>query len=103
MRQRADTGVALLGSLRTWMYTRRFALPAGLEVPALARDGMDRAIPAAESMAPEFASCVLSAAQFAFDRGFVATVRLAVVLIAVAAAGIAVSVRRADTAGHRSR
>jgi len=98
----STVGVALLGSLMTWMYTRSFVLPAGVEVPALARDGIDQAILATESMAPALASRVLSAAQFAFDRGFVATVWLAVAVIAVAAFGIAVSVRRADTAGHRS-
>ncbi|MCD9097298.1 MFS transporter [Luteimonas fraxinea] len=98
----STAGVAMLGSLMTWMYARSFILPDGVETPALARDGIDQAILAAESMAPDLASRVLSAAQFAFDQGFVATLWLSVIAITIAAVAIAVSARNAGTAGHRS-
>lgn len=84
----STAGVAMLGSMMTWMYARSFILPDGVETPALALDGIDQAILAAESLTPAFASRLLSAAQAAFDHGFVASLWLSAVVSLISAVSI---------------
>lgn len=86
-------GVALIGTMLSLFYTRAFILPDGFEVPLAARDSIDQAIIAAESLNPQGAEQLMTIARSAFDQGFVASVWTAAALVFLVAIYIAISTR----------
>lgn len=77
-------GVALLGSVLGGVYAARLVPPAG--VPATARDSLDEALLAAQTLPPALAQQLTSLAQTAFDQAFgVVALVTAALLLAVAA------------------
>lgn len=81
----AAVGVTLMGSILSAVYTRVMAVPAGIEAPAAVRDGLDEALLAAEGMAAESGTTVLTLAHAAFDQGFVAVLAASVLLLLMTA------------------
>jgi len=63
--------------------------------PALARDSLDGALIAAESLPDALAAPLVSLAQSAFDSAFVTVMIGVVALLGAASVGIALSTRRA--------
>ncbi|AXG78857.1 MFS transporter [Streptomyces paludis] len=86
------SGVALLGSALTSVYTATVHLPAG--VPAAAEDSLDQArVTAAELPAPQ-ADSLLAAAHTAFDNGYTLTLLIAAAALAAGAAFTATRLSR---------
>ncbi|WP_328769413.1 MFS transporter [Devosia sediminis] len=88
-------GVALIGSMLSLFYARSFVLPDDFTAPTAARDSIDQAIIAAETMEPEAGRQLLEIARAAFDNGFVAAVWVVAAIVFVATAYIAYSTRKA--------
>lgn len=79
------TGVAVLGSVLTAVYTATVDLPAG--APGTASDGIDEARAAAGELPPDTSRSLLRSAASAFDNGYAIT--LAVTVAVLAAGGVA--------------
>ncbi|XVJ75799.1 MFS transporter [Streptomyces sp. JH002] len=79
------SGVAILGSMLSALYTATVRLPA--DAPDSAREGLDQAIAAAGEL-PDgtTAGALLSAAHRAFDHGYTATLLIATVVLVGGAA-----------------
>ncbi len=88
-------GIAILGSLMSAVYSAAFATPAGKAAPALARDSLDGALIAAETLPDALAAPLVSLAQNAFDSAFVTVMVLVVALLGATSIGIALATRRA--------
>ncbi|MGP4052468.1 MFS transporter [Streptomyces sp. 2A115] len=74
------TGVAVLGSLLTAVYTHTVALPAS--APAAAADSLDEARASADDLPATEAGPLLDAAKSAFDDGYTATLALSALVLA---------------------
>ncbi|WP_407565135.1 MFS transporter [Streptomyces sp. 184] len=88
------TGVAVLGSVMTAVYTATVDLPAG--VPEAASDSLDEAREVAAGLPPGGSRSLLDTAVSAFDNGY--TLTLAVTAAVLAVGGIATRV----LLGHRT-
>ncbi|MFJ6570083.1 MFS transporter [Streptomyces sp. NPDC091292] len=69
------TGVAVLGSVLTAVYTSTVTLPAG--APATASDSLDEARAAAGDLSPADSGTLLDSATTAFDNGYTLTLTIA--------------------------
>jgi MFS transporter, DHA2 family, multidrug resistance protein len=74
------TGVAVLGSILTAVYTHTVILPGN--APAAATDSLDEAHATARQLPATEAKPLLEAAKSAFDNGYTATLALAAVVLA---------------------
>jgi len=80
-------GVALLGSVLGGVYAARLALPQG--VSPTARDSLDQALLAAESLPPAVAQNLIALAQTAFDQAFNVVVWVTAALLLLCAGALA--------------
>ena len=64
-------GVAILGSILPFTYTRALVLPQGIPTPALARDSLDQALLLAEHLSGDATAKLITQAKTAFDIAFV--------------------------------
>lgn len=87
-------GVALLGTILSFAYTRSFGLPGGMEVPVAVRDSIDAAIAHAGKLEPLQAELFLAASYKAFDRGFHAAIGTSLAILVISAAAILLTTRR---------
>ncbi|WP_103504211.1 MFS transporter [Streptomyces sp. SM14] len=88
------TGVAVLGSVLTAVYTSTVTLPAG--APEAAGSGMDAALAEAARLPADEGAALVAAANSAFDNGYTLTLVIATVTLAVGAAFAHLRLR-----GHR--
>lgn len=88
-------GIAVMGSLMSAIYTAALVLPGGLAVDPTARDSLDEALMAAESLDPAAAESLVGLARAAFDQAFVSVVALAAALLLATAAAIRMANRPA--------
>lgn len=80
-------GVALLGSVLSAVYAASLVLPEGLTVAEAARDSLDEALLAAETLPAASATLLTALARSAFDQAFgVVLVVVAALLLGVSAA-----------------
>lgn len=79
-------GIAVLGSIMSAIYTAMLVLPGGIE--AAARDSLDEALLAAESLPPDAAKVLVDLARDAFDKAFVGVVATAVAMLIACAVAI---------------
>ena len=64
-------GIAILGSILSFSYTKALVLPQGIPAPALARDSLDQALLLAEHLSADVAVKLITQAKTAFDIAFV--------------------------------
>jgi len=83
-------GIALLGSVLSSTYTATLAIPDTLAVPASARDGIDGALLAAETLPTQAGTQLVALAHTAFDQAFFAVMAVAVAIVVAAACSVAV-------------
>ncbi|MFC3607253.1 MFS transporter [Stutzerimonas tarimensis] len=88
-------GIAVLGSLMSAVYAAAFVSSEGMAVSDLARDSLDGALIAAEALPDALAAPLVSLARSAFDSAFVMVMTVVFALLSAAAAGIALTTRRA--------
>nr|MBF0683499.1 MFS transporter [Pseudomonas sp.] len=88
-------GIAVLGSLMTAVYSATLNTADTVTVPVLARDSLDGALIAAESLPEALAVPLVSLAQGAFDSAFVTVMIVVAALLGTTAVGIALITRRA--------
>lgn len=88
-------GIAVLGSLMTAVYSATLNTADTVTVPELARDSLDGALIAAESLPEALAVPLVSLAQGAFDSAFVTVMIVVAALLGTTAVGIALITRRA--------
>ena len=74
-------GVAILGSIISAIYTAFMVIPAGFAVPDRARDSIDEALLAAESLPPAIAANFIELARAAFDNAFIVVMLITVTLL----------------------
>jgi DHA2 family multidrug resistance protein-like MFS transporter len=96
----AVLGTAVLGTILTASYRNAIVIPDGLSgsQAAAARETLGGATELAESLPLSQATQLLGSAMEAFDSGVVATSGLGVLLLLVAAVGVAVSLRKVGAA-----
>ncbi|MCP4319147.1 MAG: MFS transporter [Hyphomicrobiales bacterium] len=83
----AGIGVAVFGGLMSAAYSLSFALPQGVQLPAVARDSLEEALTAARSLSPANHQIVEIAAKKGFSEAFVfVTAIVSCVLVATAIA-----------------
>ncbi|RYJ61314.1 MFS transporter [Pseudomonas songnenensis] len=87
-------GIAILGSLMSAVYTAAIVTPKAMALPDLARDSLDGALIAAESLPDAIAAPLISLAHGAFDNAFVAVMIAVVALLGITSGGIALCTRR---------
>lgn len=63
-------GIALIGSVMAFIYSRSINLPEGIVDSDLAKDSIDQAIILSESLNSELASKLIEKAKIAFDGAF---------------------------------
>ncbi|WP_243745317.1 MFS transporter [Streptomyces hainanensis] len=78
------TGVAILGSVLTSLYTATVQLPAGVDESAA--DSLDAGLAAAGGLPADQAAGLLDAAHAAFDHGYTTTLLIATVALALGSA-----------------
>jgi DHA2 family multidrug resistance protein-like MFS transporter len=83
-------GIALLGSVLSSTYTATLAIPDTLAVPASARDSIDGALLAAETLPTQIGTQLVALAHTAFDQAFFAVMAVAVAIVVAAACSVAV-------------
>ena len=91
-------GIALLGSVLSSTYTATLAIPDTLAVPASARDGIDGALLAAETLPTQAGTQLVALAHTAFDQAFFAVMAVAVAIVVAAACSVALLGRRVQPA-----
>ncbi|MFE6073799.1 MFS transporter [Paenibacillus sp. NPDC057886] len=64
------SGIAIMGSMSTLVYTLAMRIPEGISVPANVKDSLDEALLASESLPTEYAESLKVAAIAAFDQSF---------------------------------
>ncbi|MGJ7603484.1 MFS transporter [Variovorax sp. LT1R20] len=82
-------GIALLGSVLSSTYTATLAIPDTLAVPDSARDGIDGALLAAETLPTQIGTQLVALAHTAFDQAFFAVMVVAVAIVVTAACSVA--------------
>jgi MFS transporter, DHA2 family, multidrug resistance protein len=92
-------GVTIFGTILSAFYTASLVLPAGKNIPIIARDSLDEALLAAQSLSAEDASILTKLASQAFENAYVAViVATALLLIFATIATYIVQRRKAQTA-----
>lgn len=79
------SGIAIIGSMSTLFYTLAMKIPAGISVPANAKDSLDEALIAAESLPAASAESLKNAAFAAFDQSFFVVIAGVTVFLFIAA------------------
>ncbi|RYF59283.1 MAG: MFS transporter, partial [Comamonadaceae bacterium] len=87
-------GIAVLGSVLTGTYTRTMVVPAHLATSTDARDSIDAALLAVESMPRAFGDQLLQLAHTAFDQAFGTVIVVAVGIVVAAIVGVMLLDRR---------
>jgi len=82
-------GIAIMGSVLSFVYATTLVLPQGLHDPALARDSLDQALLLAEHMSGDGAVKLVTQAKAAFDSAFVAVMVAGIVIFFLMTAVIA--------------
>lgn len=78
-------GITVLGSMLAGVYAAVFVLPGGAALSPQARDGIDQALVAAQTLPADAARLLIASAHHAFDTAYLAALVLnAVLLLAVA-------------------
>jgi len=90
-------GVAILGSVLSFTYTKALVLPPGILAPALARDSLDQALLLAEHLSGDTAVKLITQAKTAFDIAFVTVLVAGTAIMLLMAAVIAQIISRAKT------
>jgi DHA2 family multidrug resistance protein-like MFS transporter len=90
-------GVAILGSILSFTYTRALVLPQGIPAPALARDSLDQALLLAEHLSGDTTVKLITQAKTAFDIAFVTVLVAGTAIMLLMAAVIAQIISRAKT------
>jgi MFS transporter, DHA2 family, multidrug resistance protein len=83
-------GVAIMGSVATYVYATNLALPVGLPDALLARDSLDQALIYAGGLKSDQAPAVIEAAKAAFDTSSVWVLWTGVLIIAILGLGLTV-------------
>jgi DHA2 family multidrug resistance protein-like MFS transporter len=79
-------GVAILGSLLSFLYTRSFIIPESLnQVSQVVRDSLDEALLVSESLPQAQADLLIDVGKNAFNQGFVGVMALSMVILVVTA------------------
>lgn len=65
------SGIAIIGSMSTLVYTLSMKIPSGLNVPANVKDSLDEALLAAENLPTQAAEALKAAGHSAFDHSFI--------------------------------
>ncbi|PIH60678.1 MFS transporter [Paenibacillus sp. LK1] len=79
------SGIAIIGSMSTLVYTLAMRIPEGMSVPVNVKDSLDEALIAAESLPTESAELLKSAAFAAFDHSFFVVIAGLTLFLLVAA------------------
>ncbi|MDX7986143.1 MFS transporter [Xenorhabdus sp. 12] len=82
-------GIAVLGSLMVAVYSASFTLPADAGMPALAKNGIDEALLAAEQLTGDAALSLIQAAKQAFNYSFLSVCITAGALLLLISGAIA--------------
>jgi DHA2 family multidrug resistance protein-like MFS transporter len=90
-------GVATLGSILSFTYTKALVLPQGLPAPALAKDSLDQALLLAEHLSGDATVKLVTQAKTAFDIAFVTVLVAGTAILLLMAAAIARIISRAKT------
>jgi MFS transporter, DHA2 family, multidrug resistance protein len=90
-------GVATLGSILSFTYTKALVLPQGLPAPALAKDSLDQALLLAEHLSGDATVKLVTQAKAAFDIAFVTVLVAGTAILLLMAAAIARIISRAKT------
>jgi DHA2 family multidrug resistance protein-like MFS transporter len=90
-------GVATLGSILSFTYTKALVLPQGLPAPALARDSLDQALLLAEHLSGDAMVKLVTQAKTAFDVACVTVLVAGTAILLLMAAAIARITSRART------
>lgn len=61
-------GIAVLGTLMSFIYSASVVVPGEIADPSLLRDGIDRALATSQTLAPDVAERVANNARFAFEH-----------------------------------
>jgi MFS transporter, DHA2 family, multidrug resistance protein len=93
-------GVAIMGSVATYVYASNLALPAGLPDALLARDSLDQALIYAGSLKSDQAAAVIGTAKAAFDTAYVWVVWTGVLIVAALGLGLTVLFKTRTTDGE---
>ncbi len=64
------SGIAIIGSMSTLVYTLAMKVPSGLHVPANVKDSLDEALLVAEGLPAQAAEALKAAGRSAFDQSF---------------------------------
>lgn len=92
-------GIAVLGSVMSALYSATLVLPTDASVSPTARDSLDEALLAAESLDPALAKQLVFLARAAFDNAFVGVVGLAVIMLLATAGTVWWVTRRPTVTG----
>jgi DHA2 family multidrug resistance protein-like MFS transporter len=90
-------GIAILGSILSFSYTKALVLPQGIPAPALARDSLDQALLLAEHLSADVAVKLITQAKTAFDIAFVTVLLAGTAIMLLMAAVIGKIAGRAKT------
>jgi len=88
-------GVAILGSILSFTYTKTLVLQPGIPSPALARDSLDQALLLAEHLSGDATANLITQAKTAFDTAFVTVLVAGTAIMLLMAAVIARIISRA--------
>lgn len=92
-------GVAIMGSLLSFIYATSLILPTSLNVPAVVYDSIDEARLVAEGLPTEQAQTLVNLAKIAFDEGFVIVLTVVAVILLIASAMVWLISRNQADAG----
>lgn len=79
-------GIAVLGSVLSFLYTRAFEIPSGLNhVPQVVRDSLDEAMLVSETLPQAQAEALVELGKTSFEQGFVGVMIASMVILTVTA------------------
>ncbi|BBI33554.1 MFS transporter [Cohnella abietis] len=93
-------GVALLGSLSSFVYTASFVLPEGLAVSPVVRDSLDEALRIARDLPAATGSTLVEIAKTAFNKSFSVVLAAAAMILVIASCIIAVIAQLTKARGN---
>lgn len=96
-------GIALLGSLMSFLYTRAMVLPEGMAIGPQAKDSLDEALIIATGLEPDRSLQVITLARTAFDQAFSGVIVAAIVCLVLSAAFMWTLSRKRETAALQGR
>ena len=90
-------GIAILGSILAFTYTKALVLPSGIPAPALAKDSLDQALLLAGHLSGDATTKLITQAKTAFDIAFVTVLVAGTAMMLLMGAVIARIINRAKT------